>query len=163
MYIFIDYDGTIVKSSEEEFMKAYFKNLSNYFGIPFNEILSLVMDSVNEAMKSTDGTKSLYLKFADVFSKKTDKPFGILGREIHLFLRKHIRSSQRCHRAKPQTHWFDQVYQSKVSFYIQSALPRDCVTVKRIKFAGLSPDNSSTLHTWRIVDLQSQIPCSSKI
>ena len=75
MYVFVDYDGTIVKSSEEEFMKAYFKNLSNYFGMPFEEALSLVMQSVDEAMNNPNENISLYLKFAEAFSRRTNRPF----------------------------------------------------------------------------------------
>ncbi|HOH53260.1 MAG: HAD family hydrolase [Fervidobacterium sp.] len=140
MYIFIDYDGTIVKSSEEEFMKAYFKNLSNYFGIPFNEILTLVMESVNEAMKSTDGTKSLYMKFAEVFSKRTDKPFEYWAEKFTYFYENIFDQVESVIEPNLKLTNLIKSTNQKLVFASNPLFP-EIATVKRIKFAGLSPDN----------------------
>ncbi|MBB6063166.1 HAD superfamily hydrolase (TIGR01549 family) [Thermosipho japonicus] len=73
MYIFVDYDGTLVKNSEEEFMKVYFSILSRKVKLPVEKIFNLVMHSIYEITKIEDSSKNLFERFLESISKKTGK------------------------------------------------------------------------------------------
>lgn len=73
MYIFVDYDGTLVKNSEEKFMKTYFSILSRKVKLPIEKIFNLVMDSIYEITKIEDPSKNLFERFLESISKKTGK------------------------------------------------------------------------------------------
>ncbi|HOK87947.1 MAG TPA: HAD family hydrolase [Fervidobacterium sp.] len=140
MYVFVDYDGTIVKSSEEEFMKAYFKNLSNYFGMPFEEALSLVMQSVDEAMNNPNENISLYLKFAEAFSRRTNRPFDYWVEKFTYFYENMFDQVKSVIQPNLKLTGLMKSTVQKLVFASNPLFP-EIATIKRIQFAGLSPDD----------------------
>lgn len=140
MYIFLDYDGTLVEDTSEDFYKLYFKLLGEKAKIPFEKIYKLVMDSVNETLKNNDENITLFEKFLDIISQKSslEKNFWL---ELFLdFYENEFDNVQKV--IFPKENIINKIKQSNQKFIFASnpLFPKIAVE-KRILFAGLSPND----------------------
>ncbi|MDK2885709.1 MAG: hypothetical protein PWP54_267 [Thermosipho sp. (in: thermotogales)] len=139
MYIFLDYDGTLVEDRSEEFYKLYFSLLSKKSNLPFEVIHKLVMESVYETLKNNDKEITLFEKFLDIISSKSslDKNYW-----INLFISFYENEFDEIKKVTvPKENIIKKIKNTnhKLIFASNPLFPKIAVE-KRIKFAGLSPN-----------------------
>lgn len=54
MFVFLDYDGTLIKTKEEIFQENYFKKFLKHTGIKDNNIIRIILECTSELVKSTE-------------------------------------------------------------------------------------------------------------
>ncbi|WP_233119508.1 HAD-IA family hydrolase [Thermosipho affectus] len=138
MYIFVDYDGTLIKNDEREFMKEYFNLLSDFSKIDSKKLIALVMESINEILSNLDTSRNLFERFLDEISKKSNRSrkywkdlFFEFYDEKFLNLKKIIRKNQFLVDLIKNTN-------NKVIFASNPLFPKVAVE-KRIEFVDLNP------------------------
>jgi len=73
LYIFLDYDGTLVKTKEEDFTTMYFSKLANKMNGDPDHVAKLIMGIVMDIARSSDGTKTIYEQFLELLESRTYK------------------------------------------------------------------------------------------
>lgn len=73
MYIFLDYDGTLLKTPEEEFQKIYFKTFLDYIDIKDNEIITHILNATKELIMKNDKEKNNLDFYLESLEQKTGK------------------------------------------------------------------------------------------
>ncbi|MCD6105477.1 MAG: HAD hydrolase-like protein [Thermosipho sp. (in: Bacteria)] len=140
MYIFLDYDGTLVEERSEEFYKLYFKLLSKKSKLPFEKIYNLVMESVNETLENDDENITLFEKFLEIISHKSS-----IGKNYWLeffidFYQNEFNEIKKV--TIPKDNIIKKIKKTdhQLIFASNPLFPKIAVE-KRISFAGLSPNN----------------------
>ncbi|MBO8160066.1 MAG: HAD family hydrolase [Thermosipho sp. (in: Bacteria)] len=140
MYIFLDYDGTIIKNSEDEFMKFYFSELSKKSGLPFETIYKIVMETTMETIKNQTHNKLLFDTFLDIITLKDkyDKTFW-----TNLFFDFYQNEFDKIKNIiTPNDKLIKKIKMTKQKLiFASNPLFPKIATEKRIIFAGLSPEN----------------------
>lgn len=140
MYIFVDYDGTLVKNSEEKFMKTYFSILSRKVKLPIEKIFNLVMDSIYEITKIEDPSKNLFERFLESISKKTGKSKDYWYNIFLDFYKNEFDELRKIIKVNKKLTNFIKNSNYKFIFASNPLFPEIAVK-KRIDFANLSPEN----------------------
>lgn len=140
MYIFVDYDGTLVKNSEEKFMKTYFSILSRKVKLPIEKIFNLVMDSIYEITKIEDPSKNLFERFLESISKKTGKSKDYWYNIFLDFYKNEFDELRKIIKVNEKLTNFIKNSNYKFIFASNPLFPEIAVK-KRIDFANLSPEN----------------------
>lgn len=140
MYIFVDYDGTLVKNSEEKFMKTYFSILSRKVKLPVEKIFNLVMDSIYEITKIEDPSKNLFERFLESISKKTGKSKDYWYNIFLDFYKNEFDELRKIIKVNEKLTNFIKNSNYKFIFASNPLFPEIAVK-KRIDFANLSPEN----------------------
>lgn len=140
MYIFVDYDGTLVKNSEEKFMKTYFSILSRKVKLPIEKIFNLVMDSIYEITKIEDPSKNLFERFLESISKKTGKSKDYWYNIFLDFYKNEFDELRNIINVNEKLTNFIKNSNYKFIFASNPLFPEIAVK-KRIDFANLSPEN----------------------
>lgn len=140
MYIFVDYDGTLVKNSEEKFMKTYFSILSRKVKLPVEKIFNLVMDSIYEITKIEDPSKNLFERFLESISKKTGKSKDYWYNIFLDFYKNEFDELRKIIKVNKKLTNFIKNSNYKFIFASNPLFPEIAVK-KRIDFANLSPEN----------------------
>ncbi|QTA37766.1 HAD family hydrolase [Thermosipho ferrireducens] len=140
MYIFVDYDGTLVKTPEEDFTKLYFYELSKKSGISPEHIATLVMGTIKEMAQNQDGQKTLYEDFVERLIKKDTR-----GRKYWIELFEDFYNNEFLKIKKfiqPNHELIDSIKQTtrQIIFASNPLFPKIAVE-KRIGFVGLTPQN----------------------
>lgn len=140
MYIFLDYDGTLVEERSEEFYKLYFKLLSKKSKLPFEKIYNLVMESVNETLENDDENITLFEKFLEIISHKSS-----IGKNywIEFFMDFYQNEFNEIKKVTiPKDNIIKKIKNTdhQLIFASNPLFPKIAVE-KRISFAGLSPNN----------------------
>jgi len=140
VYIFLDYDGTLVEERSEEFYKLYFKLLSKKSKLPFEKIYNLVMESVNETLENDDENITLFEKFLEIISHKSS-----IGKNYWLeffidFYQNEFNEIKKV--TIPKDNIIKKIKKTdhQLIFASNPLFPKIAVE-KRISFAGLSPNN----------------------
>jgi FMN phosphatase YigB (HAD superfamily) len=138
-YIFLDYDGTIIENAESEFLKEYFTLLSKKSGIEFNQLLRLVMSSVEESIKNTANDKNLFEKFSIAISQSSGKPREYWVKLFYDFYENEFDQLSKI--VKPKKELIELMRKTdKKLIFASNPLFLKIATYKRIKFAGLEPE-----------------------
>ncbi|MBO8138958.1 MAG: HAD hydrolase-like protein [Thermosipho sp. (in: Bacteria)] len=140
MYIFLDYDGTLVEERSEEFYKLYFKLLSKKSKLPFEKIYNLVMESVNETLENDDENITLFEKFLEIISHKSS-----IGKNywLEFFIDFYQNEFNQIKKVTiPKDNIIKKIKKTdhQLIFASNPLFPKIAVE-KRISFAGLSPNN----------------------
>ncbi|AFG35516.1 haloacid dehalogenase superfamily enzyme, subfamily IA [Fervidobacterium pennivorans DSM 9078] len=138
-YIFLDYDGTIIENAESEFLKEYFTLLSKKSGIEFNQLLQLVMSSVEETIKNTANDKNLFEKFTMAISQSSRKSPEYWIKLFYAFYETEFDQLSRIVKPKKELIELISKTDKKLIFASNPLFPK-IATYKRIKFAGLEPE-----------------------
>ncbi|GAB6189335.1 HAD family hydrolase [Marinitoga arctica] len=72
MYIFLDYDGTLIKTSEEIFQKYYFKSFLDYTNIDDVNVINHILEATKNLIKKNDKD----LNNLEFFLKEMEKITG---------------------------------------------------------------------------------------
>jgi FMN phosphatase YigB (HAD superfamily) len=72
IYIFFDYDGTLIKNEEKEFQKYYFSSFLNYTGLD-KSIINIVLECTVELIKKDNNDKNNLEYYMDLMERKTGK------------------------------------------------------------------------------------------
>ncbi|MEJ5257172.1 MAG: HAD family hydrolase [Fervidobacterium sp.] len=138
-YIFLDYDGTIIKNAEDEFLKNYFDLLSKRLNMSFEETLNLVMSSVQDAVTDPNNSANLFEKFGNAISRRSGK---LKEHWIDKFLEFYNTDFDQLQQiTQPNKELIDVVNKTNKSLIFASnpLFPR-IATYKRIQFSGLYPE-----------------------
>jgi len=140
VYIFLDYDGTLVEERSEEFYKLYFKLLSKKSKLPFEKIYNLVMESVNETLENDDENITLFEKFLEIISHKSS-----IGKNywLEFFIDFYQNEFNQIKKVTiPKDNIIKKIKKTdhQLIFASNPLFPKIAVE-KRISFAGLSPNN----------------------
>jgi len=140
VYIFLDYDGTLVEERSEEFYKLYFKLLSKKSKLPFEKIYNLVMESVNETLENDNENITLFEKFLEIISHKSS-----IGKNywIEFFMDFYQNEFNEIKKVTiPKDNIIKKIKNTdhQLIFASNPLFPKIAVE-KRISFAGLSPNN----------------------
>ncbi|SHF07563.1 Phosphoglycolate phosphatase, HAD superfamily [Marinitoga hydrogenitolerans DSM 16785] len=73
MYIFLDYDGTLIKNKEEDFQKYYFYSFLNYTNIKDKKIIDIILECTKELIKKNDRKENNLDFYMNLLAKKTGK------------------------------------------------------------------------------------------
>ncbi|MGB9614526.1 MAG: HAD family hydrolase [Fervidobacterium sp.] len=140
MYIFLDYDGTIVETNEREFTKVYFDLLAKKLNMSFEEIFNIVMKSLDEAMASKDEAKSMYEKFLCSIVKIAGNSEDFWRNTFLDFYKNEFDELGRI--AKPNVEILNLIRSTKKKLiFASNPVFPEIATIKRIKFVGIEPTN----------------------
>ena len=144
MIVFIDYDGTLTKNSEEEFMKAYFYAFSKKVNLPVEMAQQLVMESVYSAIKNESPNENMFDKFFDGFVVAM-APYGNHDRKywIDFFIDFYRNEFDYVKTAiVPNEELINKVKTSDYQFiFASNPIQPNIAMIKKIGFVGLSPEN----------------------
>ncbi|HOO74735.1 MAG TPA: HAD hydrolase-like protein [Tepiditoga sp.] len=70
MFVFLDYDGTLIKTKEEIFQENYFKKFLKHTGIKDNNIIRIILECTSELVKSTEEKENNLAFFMEKLSEK---------------------------------------------------------------------------------------------
>jgi len=73
MKILVDYDGTLIKTKEEDFTKLYFSSLSKFVKMNPKYLGNLIFEITKDLIKNQKGNKSIYKQFIEQLVSQTDK------------------------------------------------------------------------------------------
>jgi HAD superfamily hydrolase (TIGR01549 family) len=140
VYIFLDYDGTLVEDKSEDFYKLYFKLLSEKSKLPFEKIYKLVMESVNETLENNDQNITLFEKFLEIISQKSSLEKNYWIEFFTDFYQNEFDEIKKV--TIPKENIINKIKKTnqKLIFASNPLFPKIAVE-KRISFAGLSPKN----------------------
>ncbi|SHH40033.1 HAD family hydrolase [Thermosipho atlanticus] len=140
MYIFLDYDGTIVETPEQDFMKLYFLELSKKSQLPIEYIYKMVMSSIEEILKNQNPEKFLFDSFLEVIVSKDkyDREFW-----YNLFFDFYENEFDKVGKVmKPNKKLVEKIKTTnKKLIFASNPLFPEIATLKRIRFVGLKPEN----------------------
>ena len=144
MIVFVDYDGTLTKNSEDEFMKAYFYAFSKKVNLPAETAQKLVMGSVYGAIKDESPNENVFDKFFDRFVVAM-APYGNHNRKYWIdffidFYRNEfdyvktviVPNEELVNKIKTSNHQF---------IFASNPIQPKIAMIKKIGFVGLSEDN----------------------
>ena len=144
MIVFVDYDGTLTKNSEEEFMKAYFYAFSKKADLPIETAQKLVMESVYGAIKDESSNENMFDKFFDRFVVAM-APYGHHDRKhwIDFFMDFYRNEFDYVKTViVPNDELIDKIKTSNYQFiFASNPIQPKIAMIKKIGFVGLSEDN----------------------
>lgn len=144
MIIFLDYDGTLTKNSEEEFLKAYFYMLSKSLNMPIETVQKIVMNGITAAMQDETPDENMFDKFLDRFvlamtpHGNHDKIYWIdfftdfYKNDFDYVKNAIIPNEELVNRIKASNQHF---------IFASNPLFPEIAVLKRIEFVGLTPKN----------------------
>ncbi len=73
MYVFVDYDGTLIKTQEEDFTKMYFITLAKKANMDPMNLGKTIMNITKELIKNQNGKENIYKQFMKKLVDQTNK------------------------------------------------------------------------------------------
>ncbi|KLO23439.1 hydrolase [Marinitoga sp. 1197] len=140
MYIFLDYDGTLIKNEENEFQKIYFKSFLKYTGFKEKKIMDIIYECTVELIKRVEGKENNLDYYLNSLSKKTGKSQKYW---YNIFLNYYENDFPKLKEiVVPNFDLINKIKTSKHKFIFASnpVFPEIAVH-HRINFIGLSPNN----------------------
>ncbi len=73
MKIFVDYDGTLIKTKEEDFTKLYFSSLARWSKIDISFLSNIILKVTKDLILNQQGEDNIYIQFMKKLVKNSDK------------------------------------------------------------------------------------------
>ncbi len=136
MNILVDYDGTLIKTKEEDFTKMYFVTLAKELKMDPKYLGELIMEITKDLIKNQNGKESIYNQFINKIVDKTDKSiekweedFTSYYQSGFTFLKDHILPNSKLIESLKNTN-------NKLFFASNPLFPKIAVS-KRLAFIGM--------------------------
>lgn len=85
MYIFLDYDGTLTKTEENQYTMYFFKKFFEYHNIDFNKNIKLMLHTLEYVIKNDDITISNYDKYLNKLGEDSDKSREYWEKQFNIY------------------------------------------------------------------------------
>lgn len=140
MYVFLDYDGTLVKTREEEFTRVYFIELAKKAGEEPKKLGNLVMGIIEDMMKNQTGEKDLFHQFVEMIASRSSKPQSYW---IDLFFDFYKNDFEKLREfVEPNDELLESIKASGKKFiFASNPIFPEVAVVKRLSFIGLKPED----------------------
>jgi FMN phosphatase YigB (HAD superfamily) len=140
MYIFLDYDGTLIKTKEEDFTKLYLTSLAKRTSMDPKNLGGLILTVTKEIIKNQNGEKNIYDQFMEkiinlsgIDAAKWEKNFYTYYENDFKNLKAHIIKNDKLVKAVKNT-------KNEIVFASNALFPKIAVSV-RLSFIDMEINN----------------------